>query len=157
MSQPCNAAGAVVIDANILIAICSKESGEAAARAELLNYTNKNWACYAPSMILAEVLFVLCKKVQNGIIDAATYQKAVEDFNDFMSVIAPPPLGDAALLVRAEQIRSGYSCLHSTDGFYLALAEALTQAGAAEFLTFDQGTVNVAAKNAPTVKVSLLT
>lgn len=156
MSQPNNAAGAVVIDANILIAICSKEPTEASARAELANYTNKNWAFYAPSVILSEVLFVLCKKAQNGIIDAATYKKAVEDFTDIMFAVFPPPKGDMALLVRAEQIRSGYSCLHSGDGFYLALTEELAQNSHAEFLTFDQGTVNVAAKNAPTVKVNLL-
>jgi predicted nucleic acid-binding protein len=157
MSQPNNPAGAVVIDANILIAICSNEPGAATARAALTNYTQQNWAFYAPSTILAEVLFVLCKKVQNGVIDAATYQKAIEDFADFVSVISPPPNGDAALLVRAEEMRRGYSCLHSADGFYLALTEALTQTGAAEFLTFDQRVVNVAARNAPTVQVNLLT
>ena len=156
MSQPNNSAGAVVIDANILIAICSKEPTEATVRAELTNYTNKNWAAYAPSVISSEVLFVLCKKVQNGIIDTNTYQKAVEDLVDFMTVILPPPNGDAALLIRAEEIRSGYSCLHTTDGFYLALTEELARSGAAEFLTFDQGTVNVAARNAPTVNVNLL-
>ncbi len=156
MSQPNNPAGAVVIDANILIAICSKEPTEATARAELTNYTNKNWAVYAPSVISSEVLFVLCKKVQNGIIDTNTYQKAVEDLVDFMTVILPPPNGDAALLIRAEEIRSGYSCLHTTDSFYLALTEELARSGAAEFVTFDQGTVNVAARNASTVKVNLL-
>ena len=156
MSQPISPAGAVVIDANILIAICSKESTESTARAELENYINKNWAVYAPSVISSEVIFVLCKKVQNGIIDEVTYQKAVEDLIDFMSVILPPPNGDAALLLRAEQIRTDYSCLHSTDGFYLALTEQLGFIGETEFLTFDQGTVNVAAKNAPTIHVNLL-
>lgn len=156
MSQPNNAAGAVVIDANILIEICSKEPSETTARTALADYTNKNWAFYAPSGILTEVLFVLCKKLQNGIIDAATHQKAIEDFTDYMSAIFPPPNGEIALLARAEQIRSGYSCLHSADGFYLALTEELAQNGDAEFLTFDQRVENVAAKNAPTVKVNLL-
>lgn len=156
MSQPNNAVGAVVIDANILIALCAKEPTEVTVRAELANYTNKNWAFYAPSLILSEVLFVLCKKAQNGIIDTATYKKAVEDFTDLMSAVLSPPKGDLALLVRAEEIRGGYSCLHSGDGFYLALTEELAQTEDAEFLTLDQGTVNVAAKNAPSVKVNLL-
>jgi predicted nucleic acid-binding protein len=102
------------------------------------------------------VLFNLCRKLQSGIIDAATHEKAVEDFNDYMSMILPPPSGDAALLLRAEEIRSGYSCLHSADGFYLALTEELTRSGAAEFLTFDKRVANVAANNAPSVKVNLL-
>ncbi len=156
MSQPSNPAGAVVIDANILIAICSKEPSESTARAALTNYIIKNWAVYAPSVISSEVLFVLCKKVQNGIIEEGTYQKAIEDLIDFLSVILPPPNGDAALLRRAEQIRTNYSCLHTTDGFYLALTEELGLIGKTEFLTFDQGTVNVAARNAPTVNINLL-
>lgn len=155
MSQP-NSAGAVVIDANILIAIITKETGEAKAEAALADYTTKNWAFYAPGALLTEVLFVLCKKLQNGLIDATTYKKAVEDFNDYLSVILPPPNGDAALLSRAEEIRSGYSCLHSADGFYIALTEELARSGPAEFLTFDQRSMNVAAKNAPSVQVNLL-
>lgn len=65
-------------------------------------------------------------------------------------------MGDAALCIRAEEIRSGYSCLHSADSFYLALAEEFARSGPAEFLTFDKRAVNVAAKNSPTVKVNLL-
>lgn len=158
MSQPTqNNPGAVVIDANILISICSKEPSEATARTALANYTARNWAFYAPSVILTEVLFALCRRLQAGAIDAATHQKAVETFHlSFLPGISPPPNGDAALLPRAEEIRRGYSCLHSADGFYLALTEELAKSGAAEFLTFDKRTVNVAANNAPTVKVNLL-
>ncbi len=57
----------------------------------------------------------------------------------------------------AEEIRSGYSCLHSADGFYIALTEEPVKSGAAELLTFDKRLVNVAANNAPSVKVNLLT
>ena len=158
MSQPTqNNSGTVVLDANILISICAKEPSEATARAALANYTARKWGFYAPSVILTEVLFALCRKLQDGTIDAATHQKAVEDFNlSYLPAIAPPPNGDAALLPRAEEIRSGYSCLHSADGFYLALTEELAKSGAAEFLTFDKRAVNVAANNAPSVKVNLL-
>jgi predicted nucleic acid-binding protein len=158
MSQPTQSnAGAVVIDANILISICSKEPSEATARAALADYTARNWAFYSPSVILSEVLFALCRKLQDGAIDPTAYKKAVEDFKlSFLPAISPPPNGDAALLMRAEEIRSGYSCLHTTDGFYLALTEELVRRGAAEFLTFDKRVVNVAASNAPSVKVNLL-
>ena len=76
MSQPTQSnAGAVVIDANILISICSQEPSEATARAALADYTARNWAFYAPSVILTEVLFALCRKLQAGIIDAAPIRK----------------------------------------------------------------------------------
>src|SRR2546426_12649327 len=118
MNQPKpSSPGAVVIDANILISICSQEPSHTTAENALADYTVKDWALYAPSAILTEVLFILCKKLESGVIDAATHKKAVEDFNDYMSVILPPPSGDIALLLRAEEIPSGYSCLHSADGF----------------------------------------
>jgi predicted nucleic acid-binding protein len=158
MSQPTptTSAGAVVIDANILVAICAKEPGESTAKAALADYATKNWVFYAPGAILTEVLFILCCKLQNGEIDAAKHQKAVEDFNDYMSAIAPSPQGDIRFILRNEEIRSGYSCLHSANAFYLALTEDLAQNGPAEFLTFDKRAVNVAKSNAPTVKVNLL-
>jgi predicted nucleic acid-binding protein len=149
--------GIVVVDANIFIAICSREPSEATARAALSDYTERNWGFYAPSVILAEFLFVLCRKLQAGIIDAETYKKALEDFNgSYLPAILPPPTGDASLLLRAEEIRSGYGCSRSTDGFYIALAEAFVKSGTAELLTFDEGMVNQVAKNAPGVKVNLL-
>ena len=108
-------------------------------------------------MILAEFLFALCRKLQDGIIDANSHKKALEDFNSsFLPAILPPPNGDASLLLRAEEVRSGYGCSRSTDGFYIALAEAFVANGTAELLTFDVGMVNQVAKNAPGVKVSLL-
>jgi predicted nucleic acid-binding protein len=155
MSQP-SSAGAVVIDANILISICSREPSEETAKAALAGYAAKRWNFYAPGAIFTEVLFILCQKLQAGIIDSAKHRKAVEDFNDYMSVILPPPRGDAALLLRAEAVRNGYSCLHSADGFYIALTEELAGSGEAELLTFDKRAVNVVMKNAPSVKVNLL-
>lgn len=158
MSQPTqNNASAVVVDANIFISICAQEPSAAKARTALADYTTRNCAFYAPGVIFSEVLFALCRKLQDGVIDATTHQQAVEDFNlSFLPALAPPPNGDAALLVRAEEIRQGYSCLSSADAFYIALCETLAQSGAAELLTFDKRLVNVAASNAPTVKVKLL-
>lgn len=157
MSQPIpTSSSAVVIDANILIAICSQEPTYVTAEQALADYTAKNWTFYAPGAIVMEVLFILCKKLQDGLINAATHKQAVEDFNDYMSVILPPPNRDAALIIRAEEARAGYGCSRSADGFYIALAEELGKTGTTELLTFDKGMVNQAAKNAPTVKVNLL-
>jgi len=73
-----------------------------------------------------------------------------------MSAIHPSPHGDIGFIRHNEEIRQGYSCLHSADAFYIALAEELAKSGPAEFLTFDKRVVNVVATNAPTVKVNLL-
>jgi predicted nucleic acid-binding protein len=106
--------------------------------------------------ILTEVLFVLCKKLQDGSLTEAEHEKAVETFNDYMQGIRPTPQGDIRFILRNEEIRKGYSCLHSADAFYIALAEDLAQSVPTEFLTFDKRVVNVAANNAPSVKVNLL-
>jgi predicted nucleic acid-binding protein len=53
--------------------------------------------------------------------------------------------------------RDGYGCSRSSDGLYIALAEELVNTYDTEIVTFDKGFINQAAKNAPTVKVNLLT
>jgi predicted nucleic acid-binding protein len=126
MSQPTqSSAEIVVVDANIFISICSKEPTEATARTALADYATRNWAFYAPNVIFAEVLFALCRKMTEGTLDAASHKRAVDDFRmSFLPKLLPLPMGAAALYARAEGIRSGYSCLHSADGFYLALTES---------------------------------
>jgi predicted nucleic acid-binding protein len=159
MSQPTqtqNNAGAAVIDANVLVSICSKEPSHQTAEDALADYAARNWAFYAPGAILTEVLFILCKKRQDGLLTEAEHEEAVATFNDYMQGILPSPQGDIRFILRNEEIRKGYSCLHSADAFYLALTEELAKNGAAEFLTFDKRAVNVAANNAPSVKVNLL-
>lgn len=161
MSQPSNPAsthaGAVVLDANVLIALCAREQDKlVTAEAALLAYAAKGWLFYAPGVILGEVLYILCGKLQSGLLDATTHQEAIENLRDQMNAILPPPHGEVSLVMRAEEIRNGYGCSRSADGLYIALAEALTQTGPVELLTFDSGIVNQAARNAPTVKVNLL-
>jgi predicted nucleic acid-binding protein len=52
----------VVIDANVVIAFCAKEpGGYAKAKAELESYAKAGWRFYAPGVLAAEALFVLCK------------------------------------------------------------------------------------------------
>ena len=148
---------AVVIDANVVIAICAREQAKLnTAKAAVADYTAKGWFFYAPGAIVNEVLFVLCFQQQNGLLTPAAHRKAVENFRDQMRGILPPPTGEAALIIRAEEIRGGYSCRRSADGIYIALAEELAQSGTTELLAFDADLPKQAARNAPTVKVNLL-
>ena len=155
MTQP-SSAGAVVVDSNVFISICSKETSLATAQRALADYAAKNWVFYAPGVIVAEVLFVLCRKLSDGTLTAVAYDEAVEMLKDQMAAVLPPPSGDTTLIQRAKEIQSGYSCLHSADCIYLALAEELSNSGPSEFVTFDKRVVNVAASNAAKVKVNLL-
>src|SRR5580692_4541546 len=120
--------GAVVIDASV--AICAREAGhEPKANAELLRYSRQDFAFYAPGAIVAETLYVLCGKLQQGLITPAEHARAIFDFESLMNNVLPPPEGEASIIGRAEAIRSGYGCSRSADGIYMALAESLTRAG----------------------------
>lgn len=148
---------AVVVDANVLIAICSKEQAtNQTAQTAFDQYARQGAQFFAPNIIVAEVLFVLCQKLDKAILTDAEHEKSVEFFQDYMTIILPPPSGEAALIKRAEEIRSGYGCSRTSDGLYLALAEELTQIRPTEFLTFNTGVINQAAKNAPIVTINLL-
>lgn len=156
MSQP-SKKGAVVIDANVSIAICAKEQNmRATAENALADYSAKGWAFYAPSIIVSEVMYVLCQKLQDGLLTPALYEKAVENFRDQAINLLPPPSGEASLIKRAKEIRQGYGCSCSSDSLYIALAEELAISGNAEILTFDKGFINQVANSAPTVNVNLL-
>src|SRR5882724_12140496 len=97
MSQP-NKPGFVVIDANILIAICSKEPKLTTAENALSTYAKNDWDFYAPNVIVSEVLYVLCQKVEARMITKATYDQAIQILKDYMTVILPPPIGESALI-----------------------------------------------------------
>ena len=48
---PPSSPGALVLDANVVIAICSKEIGrDALATAEITNYVNQGYQLYAPGV-----------------------------------------------------------------------------------------------------------
>lgn len=155
MSQPTKS-DAVVVDANVLIGICTKESKEPVARAAITSYITKNWKIYAPNVIVSEFLYIACKKVDAGQMTAAQYQTSIEDFCDYMAVIQTPPAGDTPFIKRSSEIRVGYGCSRSSDGIYLALSEELAKSGNVEILTFDIGMVNQTAKHVASVKVNLL-
>lgn len=158
MTLPSNSLpGAVVIDANVIIAICAKEAGkEPLALAEMARYSSQGYQFYAPGVLIAEVLYVLCGKEQSGTFTPADYTLAMTELKNLASGILPPPQGEAALVRRAATIRMSYGCSRASDSIYLALAEELTQIRPTVLLTFDQGIPNQAAKNAPTVTVQVL-
>jgi predicted nucleic acid-binding protein len=153
MSQPSNA---VVVDVNILISICTKEPSNSTADAALSTYASQGAVFHAPNVIVAEFLYVLCQKLENGILTETEYEKAFTAFKKQMAATCTPPNGDMPLLDRARQIQSGYGCSRSADCLYIAYAEELAKTGAAELLTFDKGAINQVAKHAPAVKVNLL-
>lgn len=156
MSQPSNT-GAVVVDANVLISLCTKEPLTFAQADFAFNdYGQKGWTYHAPNVIVSETLFILCQKLQSGQLTEVEHAEAIEFLIDYMTLITVPSNGDASLLPRAEEIRSGYGCSRSADGLYIALAEELAKSGVVELLTFDKGTVNQIANNAPSVKINLL-
>jgi hypothetical protein len=123
---------------------------------ELRQYAAAGYQFYAPGVVIAESLFVLCKKLEAKDISAQDHASAIADLCMYMSTILPPPNGDGSLVARAEQIRQTYECRRSADGLYLALTEELAAGGTSELLTFDGGMENQAQAGAPTVKVRLL-
>lgn len=148
---------AVIIDASVLISLCSREAlTYPVALAQMRLYESVGAVAYAPGAVLAEALFGLCRKLANGLLTSEQHTRAVRHLMVRMRGIMPPPSGDASLTWRAEQIRGSYGCSRSADGLYIALAEQLAQAGPAELVTFDAGMQSQAAAAAPSVVVRLL-
>jgi predicted nucleic acid-binding protein len=146
--------GIVILDANILIALCAKEPKQATAEKALKNYANDGWEFYAPNIIVAEVLFILCQKHQGGTLTNKAYEEAIDNLQDQMKAITT--VSDATLIKRAFEIQQSYGCSRSADSIYIALAEHLAKSCTVEIVTFDSGLVNQAAKNASSVKVNVL-
>ena len=146
---------ALTIDSNVLIAICSKEAGRhALAHAELMSDASRGFEFFAPGYIVGECLYVLCRKLEvDRTLTPAEHAAAVADLSTYMGMILPPPSGEASLVNRAEQIRSGYGCSRSADAIFIALAEQLAATRPTRLLTFDTGFKNRASRNAPTVDV----
>ncbi len=139
-------------DANILIAISAKEPKQSIAEKALETYANDGWEFYAPNIIVAEVLYILCQKHQGGTLTDKAYEEAIQNFQDQMKAIKT--MSDVDLIQGAFEIQQSYGCSRSADSIYIA--EHLAQSNTVEIVTFDGGLVNQAAKNAPTVKVNVL-
>lgn len=96
----------VVPDANVLIALCAKETDKfAVADAQMQKYAAVGCMFNAPGVLVAEVLYILCGKLMRSVLSSAEHSIAVQTLQAQMQSILPPPGGDAALVTRAEQIR----------------------------------------------------
>jgi predicted nucleic acid-binding protein len=131
MNQSSNAPNnpsAVILDANVLIAICAKEQDKLVKAMTAFNdYSTLGWRFYAPGVLLAETLYILCGKLQGGSLTVPQHTLAIQLLEQYLVLISPPPSGDFALAARAEAIRQHYGCSRSANGNYLALAEELAQ------------------------------
>lgn len=153
-----NKLACVVMDANIMIALCAKEPLRfVALTAEVENYARAGSLFYAPNIIVGESLYALRRKLTDGVLSATEHAQAVQSLRVRMTAILPPPRGEASLILRADQICDGYGCSRSADALYIALAEELSQTYTTRLLTFDQGLPKQATHHAPLVTIHLLT
>src|SRR5215470_2844364 len=156
-SAATHSAKSVVVDANVLIAIYAREADKfTQAEAALGAYAASGSLFYAPGLMVGEVLYVLCRKLQDGLLSQSEHETAVRSFLAEMYAVLPPPGGDAALITRANEIRSNYGCSRSADSVYLALAQALAAQGTVELPTFDEDLKKQASKETPSISVNLL-
>lgn len=146
--------GFVVVDANILISLCAKEPTQTTAKQALEKYAKDGWSFYAPNLIVAEVLYILCLKHQKNTLTRKSYKEAIKNFQDQIKVIQT--IDDRILIKRATEIQKDYGCSRSADSIYIALAENLGKSNIVELLTFDNGFINQSAKNAPSVTIRVL-
>lgn len=157
-SIPPNNSGAIVLDASVAIAIAAKEAGrEPMVLAELARYSQLGYSWFAPGVIIAETLYVVCGKKQRGELSGADYVTAISSFKKTVTSIIARPDGDWSLIARAEQIVAGYGCSHSADGIYIALAEDLAATRPTVLLTLYDVMSKQAARNAATINVQALT
>ncbi len=150
--------GAVVLDANTAISVSAQEAAtQAAAKSALAQYSQSGYLFFAPGVIVSETLYALRNKMINSLMTTTEHAQAVLDFAALMKTVLPPPGGDASLILRADQICTGYGASHSADALYLALAEELTMLyPTTRLLTFDRDLPKQAARNAPGVAIHLL-
>jgi len=111
---------------------------------------------FAPSVIVSESLYVLCKKVERSKLTAEEHVSAIDELLVFLLPVLTSSRGEVSLLKRADEIRGTYSCRRSADGLYIALAEQLSPIYETVLLTFDEDMPKQAARHAPTVTVRLL-
>jgi predicted nucleic acid-binding protein len=150
--------GAIVVDANIAIALAAREATRhPILSVELDRYTANGYRLFAPNVIVSESLYILCGKHRSGTLTAKEYGDAVTELALFLSGVSNPTDGDSTLIARAAAIGEGYGCSRSADSLYIALAEELATTVPTILLTFDADLPNQAARNAPTVTVRLLT
>lgn len=150
-------APALVIDANVAIAISARETDrDVRATAEISRYSTLGYEWYAPGVIVGETLYILCQKHQDKLLTVTEYEYAVAEFEILMQSILPPPLGEASLVRPAQTVGADYGCSRSADGIYIALAEQLAQTRPTVLITFDKALARQASLRAAGVTVKFL-
>jgi predicted nucleic acid-binding protein len=148
----------LVVDASVMVAVCAREQQRYERAEALLDaHADREGTLYAPGVLVAEVLFALCRKLRDGEATPDQYRDSVEAFQAYALAVLPPPGGDADLIARAEVLRGNFGCSYSADSLYLALTEMLAQTVPAELITFDAGLQRQAMVMAPGLNVRLLT
>ena len=132
-----------VLDASVAVALSAPEPGRDAAAQRLLDeYEAAGRTVYAPGVIVNESLYVLCKKLGRGELDATNHALAVGRLERLLAGVEPPPNGDRGLVAPTARLASGLTCNKTNDSIYLALAEQLANRGEeVEVVTFDAGLV----------------
>ena len=131
---------AVVLDASTVIAYCSREVGRyESARRALHAAADAGSRFYAPGVLYAECLYVLCRKLADGQITVQEHALAVGALATLATGIESPPGGDASLVRAADAFQGQYGCSHTADTLYIALAAMLSRDCAVRLLTFDSG------------------
>lgn len=77
MTPPSSLAGAVVIDANVVISMATNEPTEPKVSTEVARYSAMGYEFFAPGVIVAETLYVVCIKLSNGALSATDHALAV--------------------------------------------------------------------------------
>ena len=146
-----------VIDASVMIALCAKESQRyVLAQAEMTRLAGLGGIFYAPNIIVGESLYALRRKLTEATLTEAEHRQAIQSLQLRMTVIQPPPSGEASLISQANQICDTYGASRSNDSLYIALADELSQIYTTRLLTFDQDMPKQATRNAPGLSVHLL-
>ena len=84
-----------VIDANVMIALFAKEPHRyATLTAEIESYARAGSLFYAPNIIVGESLYVLRRKLIDGVLSVAEHEQAVQSLRVRMKAILPPPGGE---------------------------------------------------------------
>lgn len=157
MILPSSPAPAVVLDASVVVSLTAKEANTAAkVSVEIARYSANGYQFFAPGVLVGEVLYVLCGKLNDGSLSPIDHAQAIQDFSILMGSILPPPGGDAVLILRAETIRGSYTCRRSADGIYIALVEELAQTRTTILLTLDAEMPKQAKSRAPAVTVQVI-
>lgn len=155
---PSTKPSAIVLDASAVVAFCANEAGRYAKIKAYLDYhTSGGSLFYAPGVMIAESLFVFCRKLVDARMSASDHAIAVQALELIAGNILPPLNGEYRLIASAEQIRGAHGCGHSADSLYLALAVELAKTETVELVTFDKGLQTLAAQSTPAIVVTLLT